>query len=181
MKLCTWVPFLSLRYQPECRGIFLRNSFKPLPTRAVGLPRFIIGGAPKTGTTSLFRYLGQHPEVFTSNPKEPHYLASEDGTHIVCGSRFTREEYEGLFEGAHSNQVAGEASTWYLRLAQRVAPKAAEMIPKAKWIFLLRDPVDRAYSDYWFHIFRGNLSSEDNSQSTKPTTGFLTQATISTV
>jgi len=126
----------------------------------VGLPRFIIGGAPKTGTTSLFRYLGQHPEVFTSNPKEPHYLASEDGTHIVCGSRFTREEYEGLFEGAHSNQVAGEASTWYLRLAHRVAPKAAEMIPKAKWIFLLRDPVDRAYSDYWFHIFRGNLSSE---------------------
>lgn len=123
----------------------------------MGLPDFIIGGAPKTGTTSLFRYLDQHPEVFTSTPKEPHYLASEDGTRTVCGACFTREEYEDLFLKARPNQVAGEASTWYLRLAHRVAPKAAQMIPEAKWIFLLRDPVDRAYSDYWFHLFRGNL------------------------
>lgn len=126
----------------------------------MGLPNFIIGGAPKTGTTSLFGYLGQHPEVFTSNPKEPHYLASEEGSRTVCGERFTRDEYEDLFSAARSNQVAGEASTWYLQLAYRVAPKAARMIPEAKWIFILRDPVDRAHSDYWFHIFRGNLPPE---------------------
>lgn len=123
----------------------------------MGLPDFIIGGAPKTGTTSLFSYLGQHPEVFTSTPKEPHYLASEEGTRTVCGVRFTREEYEDLFSEVRPNQVSGEASTWYLRLAHKVAPKAAQMIPEAKWIFLLRDPVGRAYSDYWFQVFLGNL------------------------
>lgn len=95
--------------------------------------------------------------MFTSTPKEPHYLASEEGTRTVCGARFTRQEYEDLFPEDRPNQVAGEASTWYLRLAHRVAPKAVQMIPEAKWIFLLRDPVDRAYSDYWFQIFLGNL------------------------
>lgn len=124
------------------------------------LPSFVIGGAPKAGTTSLFSYLDQHPEVFTSNPKEPHYLASEEGKRTVCGARFTRSEYEDLFSEAHSSQVAGEASTWYLQLAHRVAPEAARMIPEARWIFLLRDPVDRAYSDYWYHIYRGNLSPQ---------------------
>jgi hypothetical protein len=126
----------------------------------MGLPSFIIGGAPKAGTTSLFSYLDQHPEVFTSNPKEPHYLASREGKLTVCGARFTRDEYEDLFSETRSDQVAGEASTWYLQLAHRVAPKAARMIPEARWIFLLRDPVNRAYSDYWYHIYRGNLSSK---------------------
>jgi hypothetical protein len=62
----------------------------------MSLPDFIIGGAPKCGTTALFEYLNQHPQVFTSTPKEPHFFASEGGETRVRGMRFTRKEYEAF-------------------------------------------------------------------------------------
>lgn len=121
------------------------------------LPDFIIGGAPKAGTTSVFEYLDQHPGVFTSNPKEPHFFASIDRNEPVRGMSFSRREYEALFDGAGLEQIAGEASTGYLRHARRVAPKLAKCIPDIRLIFILRDPVDRAYSDFWHRLHTGDI------------------------
>ncbi len=115
------------------------------------LPDFIIGGAPKCGTTSLFQYLGQHPEVYTSTPKEPHFFAGG------WQEEMSREEYEKLFEEKGPQQKAGEGSTWYLNYADESAPKIAKIIPQVRLIFLVRNPVDRDYSDYWFHLQRGSI------------------------
>jgi len=121
------------------------------------LPDFTIGGAPKCGTTALFEYLGQHPRVFTSTPKGPHFLASEGGAIRVRGMRSTRKEYEALFNEKGDGQIAGEASTGYLYHAKRAAPKIAELVPDARLIFLLRDPAKRDYSEYWFRVHTGDL------------------------
>ena len=121
------------------------------------LPDFIIGGAPKCGTTALFRYLDQHPEVFTSDPKEPHFFIKEGEE--AWGERMTRQEYKALFEGKDHGQIAGEASTWYLNHSEEAAPKISKLIPNARIIFLLRNPIDRDYSDYWFHYTRGEIPS----------------------
>ena len=122
-------------------------------------PDFILGGAPKSGTTALFNYLSQHPHVFVSDPKEPHFFAKHDPSHIVRGMNYSRDEYEALFRNADAEQKAGEASTGYLHHARHAAPKIKEMIPGARLLFLLRNPVDRAYSEYWFRLHTGDLPS----------------------
>ena len=114
------------------------------------LPDFVIGGAPKCATTALFRYLDQHPEVFTTTPKEPHYFASAPLGRPVMQGDYSRAEYEALFDGRRPGQVAGEGSTHYLHHAGAVAPALAAAVPDVRLIFCLRDPVERAYSHYWF-------------------------------
>lgn len=123
----------------------------------MSLPDFIIGGAPKAGTTTFFKYLDQHPEVFTSSPKEPHFFASIARGEAVRGMSFSWGEYRALFHATDHDQVAGEGSTGYLRHARHVAPRLAKFIPDVRLIFLLRDPVDRAYSDYWFRLHTGHI------------------------
>ena len=122
------------------------------------LPDFIIGGAPKAGTTAIFRYLDQHPGVFTTTPKEPHYFAS-----AALGRRiqyeYTREDYEALFEGQRPDQKAGEGSTEYLERAEAVAPLIASVVPDVRLIFSLRNPIDRAYSYYWFRLHIGIIGA----------------------
>lgn len=114
------------------------------------LPDFVIGGAPKCGTTALFSYLDQHPDVFTTTPKEPHYFASAPLGRRVMQGDYSRSEYEALFAGRRPNQVAGEGSTHYLHHAVAVAPALAEAVPDVRLVFSLRDPVERAYSHYCF-------------------------------
>jgi hypothetical protein len=125
----------------------------------MALPNFIIGGAPKAGTTSFFEYLDQHPKVFTSNPKEPHFFASISKNEPVRGYSFSRREYRALFSDAEPEQITGEGSTGYLWHARWVAPKLSECIPDIRLIFLLRDPVDRAYSDFWYRLYTGDIPS----------------------
>ena len=122
------------------------------------LPSFIIGGAPKAGTTALWAYLADHPEVFMPGYKEPHFFSrmQEDmGNGIVKpGPRraitFSNglQWYEDLFKPGSSAKARGEASTHYFS-----APDSAGLIrahvPDVRLIFLLRDPVERLYSQYW--------------------------------
>ena len=122
------------------------------------LPDFIIGGAPKAGTTALFRYLSQHPDVFTTQPKEPHYFASSALGKPVQFD-YTREEYEALFADRRPGQAAGEGSTEYLQHAEAVAPALAMAVPNLRLIFSLRDPVERAYSYYWFRLHTGVIGA----------------------
>ncbi|MFO7901840.1 MAG: sulfotransferase [Pirellulaceae bacterium] len=118
------------------------------------LPNFFIAGAPKAGTTSLWRYLNQHPQIYMCEPKEPRYFAFE-GTGVglngpndrKCFVKRTLEDYKALFDGARETDAVGEASQWYFYL-----PNALEAIrktiPGAKLLVILRDPAERAFSNY---------------------------------
>lgn len=122
------------------------------------LPNFLVIGAPKTGTTSLYYYLNQHPQIYMSSNKEPHFFAFEGKRPDFCGpgddeawlnrksvSEF--QAYEALFQGVSDEKAIGEASTMYLYLPE-AAPRIREYIPDAKLIAMLRHPVDRAYSHF---------------------------------
>jgi hypothetical protein len=122
------------------------------------LPNFFLVGANKGGTTSMHRYLREHPEIFMSNHKEPTYFAL-DGTEpppIGFGKRFvtTREVYEALFDAVDGEKVVGESSTAYLR--SKLAPgRIHEDIPHAKVMAILRDPSERAWSAYGMYVSKG--------------------------
>jgi len=106
-------------------------------------PEFFIIGAPKCGTTTLYAWLKQHPQIFMPNAKEPHYFAPH------LSDRYCRmrdlKTYEALFEGASEGQLCGEASVLY-----GFYPESNKAIldynPKAKFIFMLRHPIDMAVS-----------------------------------
>ncbi len=127
------------------------------------LPNFLVIGAPKTGTSSLYHYLNQHPQIYMSSNKEPHFFAFEgkrpdfcgpgdEGAWINRGSVPELPAYEALFDGVSDEKAIGEASTMYLYLPQ-AAPRIRQYIPDAKLIAILRHPVDRAYS-HFLHLRR---------------------------
>jgi hypothetical protein len=122
------------------------------------IPHFVIVGAPKCGTTSLYRYLQQHPRVFMPENKEPRFFwdypvaSFEFGTKQFHPSVVTApDEYLGLFRDAPAGAILGEASTDYLS-CPGVAARLHAWNPEAKIIVMLRDPIDRAYSEYQHSI-----------------------------
>jgi len=130
----------------------------------VTLPNFLVIGASKSGTTSLYYYLQQHPDVYMSPVKEPKFFALEgrklDFRGPGADERINRwavtdiEEYRALFEGAEGEKAIGEASPTYLHSPQ--APgRIKHYVPEARLIALLRNPVDRAYSAYVQHVRDG--------------------------
>jgi len=112
------------------------------------LPDFVIIGAQKAGTTSLFRYLSQHPEVLPSARKEVHYFDLQ----LDRGERWYRSQFPTRFErdrvrAREGRCLTGEASPYYL--FHPLAPaRARALVPEARLIALLREPVDRAFSHY---------------------------------
>lgn len=132
------------------------------------LPNFLIIGAQKAGTTALFYALSKHPQVFTSAIKEPRYFADEAKALADAagpGDRETTmtsslEEYEGLFAEAGGAIARGEASPAYLYDAEAPA-KIAELIPDAKLIAILRNPIERAYSNFLYLIREGREPLHD--------------------
>lgn len=120
------------------------------------LPNFLIIGAQKSGTSSLYRHLRAHPEVFMGRSKEPKYFAleSEDFgfrapyTLPDTVDRFANlEQYQALFEEANGASAIGEASTWYLH--SPIAPaRIHRHVPDMKLVAILRNPVKRAYSNF---------------------------------
>ncbi len=124
------------------------------------MPNFFVVGAQKAGTTSLYHYLSQHPNVFMSPVKEPFFF----NHHISPTGRVIKErfggpgrharpkfadlgEYLGLFSGVGGETAVGEASVLYL-----CVPGTAERIerhaPGSRAVAILRDPADRAYSAF---------------------------------
>lgn len=128
------------------------------------LPNFLIIGAAKAGTTALFQYLGQHPQVFMPYPKEPHYWAygdmhlqvaeAGDGRTLARRVVADRAAYEHVFRAAAPGQVVGEASPTTLYVG-RAAERLAVAVPHIKLVMMLRQPADRAYSGYQFQRMRG--------------------------
>jgi hypothetical protein len=130
------------------------------------LPNFIMIGAAKSGTSSLFSYLGQHPDVFISSTKEPNFFAfagqpvafAGPGDSIINRTSITRrEDYEALFRSSKGASAVGEASTLYLYLPS-AAPRMHREIPAVRLIAILRDPAERAYSSY-LHMVRDGRES----------------------
>ena len=106
-------------------------------------PNFFIVGAPKSGTTALSTYLGEHPNVFMATPKEPDYFCKDFPAKSHASNL---DEYLWIFRDArHYHMAIGEASVWYL-YSKRAAVELKRFCPKARIIIMLRHPVDIAYS-----------------------------------
>ncbi len=109
------------------------------------LPNFFVVGASKSGTTALWKALSQHPDVFMSPVKEPRFFSGNGSSH----------EYLSLFAAANGQRAIGESSGDYLPSAE-AARRIRRNIPDAKLIALLRQPVERAHSHYWYRVRRGD-------------------------
>jgi len=137
-------------------------------------PDFIVVGAPKCGTTSLYYYLRQHPEIYLPERKELHYFSAgylkgriggpgdKAAVRKVCDSQ---RDYENYFKPAPDDSVRGEISPSYF-----VYPETSEAIRNAcgeiKIVIMLRDPVDKAFSQYCHLLKEGReeLSFEESLQ-----------------
>lgn len=113
------------------------------------LPTFFLIGAMKSGTTSLWFYLDEHDEVFMSRPKEPNFFSTQEAF------LERRSWYEELFSSANGALAVGEGSTSYAKYPtyQGVPARIAELVPDAKLIYLIRQPVERIRSQY-LHVRR---------------------------
>jgi hypothetical protein len=146
------------------------------------LPNFFVVGAPKAGTTSLYHYLGQHPEVYMSPIKEPNFFASEirpenvseelqervrrdmNGVKAYLQGRMSEnrfggmvlewEDYLKLFQNVKEEKAIGEASVLYL-WSKTAAGNIFSRIPDAKIVIILRDPAERAFSQYLHGVTNG--------------------------
>lgn len=117
------------------------------------LPNFLIIGPPKTGSTSLNHYLRQHPKIFMSPVKEPGFFMLEGDPPVKSPYKnryytFTRfEDYQALFAGVRDETAIGEASTRYF-YSLKAAEGIRQRMPAAKLVTVLRNPIDRAFSEY---------------------------------
>lgn len=112
-------------------------------------PDFFIGGAQKSGTTSLHSMLQCHPEIFIPRrPQEIHYFDLDEN--YVRGPAW----YESLFRDWRGQKRVGQTSPLYL-YEPRAAKRIADQIPSARFIFILRHPLDRAYAHYWHEVKKG--------------------------
>ena len=120
------------------------------------LPDFIIGGAPRAGTTWLYALLDRHPDVHMAKPlkPEPKFFLRDD--EYAKGLEYYSAKW---FAGADASKMAGEKSTDYLE-SEAAASRIAHDLPDVKLIFLLREPVSRAYSNYLWSKMNG-LETED--------------------
>jgi len=135
------------------------------------LPNFFIVGAARSGTTSLDRYLSQHPEIYVTPRKETHFFAVDDfppsfkgpGDEKLNTSVIRHEEqYAQLFASVTGKKAIGESSAFYLYFLG-TAERIAQAVPDAKIIILLREPVARAFSAYSYMVSNGRetLSFEE--------------------
>jgi hypothetical protein len=112
----------------------------------LSLPNFLVIGAAKGGTTSLYHYLRQHPDIYMSPMKEPNYFTDEDQLFGKKSVR-TRSEYERLFDGIKDERAIGEATPRYLNAIGGIGRIHADL-PGVRLIATLRQPADRGYSAY---------------------------------
>jgi hypothetical protein len=167
----------SVQGKPEYEGE--KGSYGTLPT-------FLIIGAARSGTTSLWNYLKQHPQIYLSPLKHTRFFAHEDLSFRGPGPKDVRkpwsremgtreivtdvESYRALFSGVTNETAVGEASHSYL-----YSPKAPERIrhclPNARLIAVLRNPIERAYSHYCYLLQNGREPLTDFAQALREEEG----------
>ena len=118
-------------------------------SRKHSIPNLFIIGAMKSGTTSLHEYLSTHPDVYMSRIKEPGFFAE-------CVKYYPKnfEWYMSLFKDVKDEKIIGESSTHYtkLPLCEGVVQRLWEHNPEARFIYIMRHPVKRTISHYWYNV-----------------------------
>jgi hypothetical protein len=130
----------------------------------VALPDFFVAGVPKAGTTALHAALARHPALYMSAVKEPKFFMT-DGPPPTQGGPgdvktyrehvWRQADYEALFDPAPAGQLRGESTPFYLYNRDALR-RIRELVPAAKLIVVLRDPVERAHSN-WTHLWSAGL------------------------
>jgi len=123
------------------------------------MPNFLIIGAMKSGTTALYYYLEQHPEIYMSPVKEPNFFSSQEQEN-AADTVTDIGAYQHLFRGASGEKAIGEASHSYL-YEPRAAAEIRRYIPEARLIAILRNPINRAYS-HFLHMVRSGAEPVDD-------------------
>jgi hypothetical protein len=147
------------------------NHFKTVAIQG-NLPDFLVIGARKAGTTALWKALRQHPTIFMPDTKEPGFFAfgndtpafhcpgsKDDLAALVCDE----EKYKTLFSLCPEGHKAGEASPVYLE-DPRAPFNAARYVPRARLVVMLRQPVERAFSNWVYYRHKG-IEEHDNFES----------------
>jgi hypothetical protein len=140
------------------------------------MSNFLIIGAARSGTTALWEYLNEHPQVYLCTPKHTRFFASEGKIPDFAGpkppglgARSTNrapyaiiniEDYRALFDGVTSETAIGEASHSYL-YTPGTPERIRNYVPDARLIAVLRDPVERAYSHFSFMVQNGREPASD--------------------
>jgi hypothetical protein len=120
-------------------------------------PNFFIAGAPRCGTTAMYDYLRQHPDVFMPLRKEPVYFGSD----LQKRKPYLDEAgYRELFEPGAGCARRGEATVWYL-YSQTAAREIHDFVPEARIIIMLRNPVDMIHSLHSHQLFTANEDIAD--------------------
>jgi hypothetical protein len=143
-------------------------------TRVMTMPNFLVIGAMRSGTTSLYSYLSQHPQIFMSPIKEPRFFALEKESFdalwdkdspaeqtVWASSVTTLTGYQALFKEVTSEKAIGEASPLYMVWSEKAVPRIKHHIPTARLIAILRNPVERAYSHFKYYVMKGIESQTD--------------------
>jgi hypothetical protein len=135
----------------------------------VGLPDFLVAGVPKAGTTALHSALSRHPGLYMSPIKEPKFFLT-DGPPPAKGGPgdaltyrehvWQRDRYEALFGQARENSRKGESTPLYLYDEDAMC-RIQALIPEVRIIVIVRDPVERAHSN-WTHLWSAGLEPESD-------------------
>jgi hypothetical protein len=130
----------------------------------MALPDFLIAGVPKAGTTALHAALSRHPGLYLSPVKEPKFFLT-DGPPPTRGGPgdaltyrehvWERDKYEALFDAAPPGVPRGESTPFYLHDPEAMR-RIRDLIPGARLIVIIRDPVERAHSN-WTHLWSAGL------------------------
>lgn len=116
------------------------------------LPNFLIIGAARSGTTSLYHNLCEHPDIFMSSRKEPHFFSSNWDQGM--------DWYTGHFDRWSGESAVGEASVSYTYPQfPDTVKRIAETLPDARLIYMVRNPVNRAFSHYQYYRHYSNMES----------------------
>jgi hypothetical protein len=128
------------------------------------MPDFLVIGAPKAGTTALHAALARHPQLYMSPIKEPKFFLTEGPPPTKGGPGdaltyrehvWRREDYEALFEPAPPGTLRGESTPLYL-YDRAATARIKSTLPDARLIVVVRDPVERAHSN-WTHLWSAGL------------------------
>lgn len=120
------------------------------------LPNLVIAGVGKAGTTSLFYYLSQHPDVCASTVKEPRYFRLAGGSDEPA----PLETYASLFAHCGDQRYVMEASPQYFKGGRRTVELICRTLGRPRVVLMFRDPVTRMWSDYRFRKSRLSLPAD---------------------
>lgn len=115
------------------------------------LPNFLICGAEKAGTTALYNYVKRHPNVFFSRPKETFFF----NRNFDKGVGWFKKHFDEY--GGEKAIGEGTATTMY---SSKAPQRIREVLNSPRLIFVLRDPIERAYSQYFYYLQRGKISPD---------------------